>query len=236
MLVIYLQFWIERIVLALYTGSQLLPPEDNLTSTPWWRMMVFLQSQMVKNKHYQWALFGDSISAQIGNCYGKDFFNFAISGMSLVSLRAQLKALNQVKVRWERAIIAMGTNDAWYGISDENFLALMKEIITLLRIKGTAEIILIPAFYSSLAASINPLQAAPLKRVIEINHLLEQVARLENLPWESEGLLALYHDKVLKYDFTNDGVHLNREGCKIYQDFLFNLIGKYEGQRNPLET
>lgn len=227
MLAIYLQFWIERIVLAIYTGSPLLPPEDNLNFTLWWRGLVFLQTQLTRNKHYQWGLFGDSISAQIGNPYGKLFFNFAISGMSLVSLVPQLKALNQVEVRCERAIIAMGTNDAWYGISNERFSCLMKESISLLRLMGTAQIILIPAFYSSLAASINPLQAAPLKRVVEINSLLEEIAQIEKIPLETEGIFALYNDKVLKYEFTTDGVHLNQEGCQIYREFVGQIISKY---------
>ncbi|HLO50871.1 MAG TPA: SGNH/GDSL hydrolase family protein [Kamptonema sp.] len=220
MLAINPLIWIEKVFLGIYTGSQLIPPQDRLSSTLWWQLTVFYQTQISSKKQYKWVLFGDSISAHVGNSFGKDFFNFAISGMSLVSLVEQLKLLQQAEVKCDRAIVAIGTNDAWYGISDETFISLMKEAVFLLRTMGATQIVLIPAFYSTVAASFNPLRAAPFQRVDEINLLIHQVAQTENLSLEGEGIFALYADKSLKEDLTTDGVHLNQEGCQIYRQFL----------------
>lgn len=224
MLAINPLIWIEKKFLGIYTGSKLIPPQDCLSSTLWWKISVLYQTRITRNKQYKWVLFGDSISAHIGNPFGKDFFNFAISGMSLVSLVEQLRLLQKAQIKCDRAIVAIGTNDAWYRISDRTFLSLMKEAIFLLREMGTTEIVLIPAFYSTVAASFNPLRAGSLQRVDEINVLIHQVAKTEKLSLEGEGIFALYADKSLKEDLTTDGVHLNQEGCQVYQQFLLQII------------
>jgi lysophospholipase L1-like esterase len=93
-----------------------------------------------------------------------------------------------------------------------------------MRSQGNQQIVLIPAFYSTVAASLDPSLAAPLKRVEEINALIEQVAVTEKVPVAAEGIQALYQDNVLKDHLTTDGDHLNAEGLEIYRQALFKII------------
>lgn len=143
--------------------------------------------------------------------------------MSLVSLTAQLEALKKAGVKCDRAIVAMGTNDAWYGISHETFLFLMQETIALLRAMETNQIVLIPAFYSTVAATLNPLRAASIQRIDEINLLLDRAAASEKVTVASTENLALYCNGELREDLTTDGVHLNQQGCQIYREFLWEI-------------
>jgi len=88
----------------------------------------------------------------------------------------------------------------------------------------TKLIILIPAFYSTLAASYNPKSAGTIARVDEINVLIERVAAAEKVTVESRGIQALFKEKALNADLTIDGVHLNSKGLDIYRKFLLNLL------------
>jgi lysophospholipase L1-like esterase len=90
---------------------------------------------------------------------------------------------------------------------------------------GNKEIFLIPAFYSTVAASSDPTVAAPLSRVEQINALINQVAETEKVP-VAAGLAPLYENNALKESFTSDGEHLNAEGLKIYRQALLQILGK----------
>ncbi|WP_333411205.1 SGNH/GDSL hydrolase family protein [Microcoleus sp. T2B6] len=124
----------------------------------------------------------------------------------------------------EKSILAIGTNDAMYGISDEQFVSNLKQAIAVMRSLGTKQIILIPAFYSTLAASYNPKVAGTIARVDEINVLIERVAVAENVPVESQGIQALFKESALNADLTIDGVHLNAKGLDIYRKLLLNIL------------
>jgi lysophospholipase L1-like esterase len=93
-----------------------------------------------------------------------------------------------------------------------------------LRSLETKQIILIPAFYSTLAASYNPKSAGTIARVDEINVLIERVAAAEKVTVESPGIQALFKEKALNADLTVDGVHLNSKGLDIYRKVLLNLL------------
>lgn len=220
---IYPKRVVYKIVLALYTGSLLIPPKDNLSSTTWWRVAVWRQTRLTSRRQYQACLFGDSISAHLGNSFGQQVFNFALGGMSSISLCEQLKILVAAQVQCKKAIIAIGTNDAWYRISDDLFQMKMAEAIALARAMGASEVILIPPFYSTLAASLNPFLAGTITRVEEINALMRQVSAREKVSIAS-GIQALFNEQALKEDFTTDGVHLNAEGLKIYRQALLELL------------
>ncbi|WP_242054990.1 alpha/beta hydrolase [Nostoc flagelliforme] len=202
------------------------PPKDNVSSSPLGKIALQYQTLAAQNKQFSGCLFGDSISAGLGNTLGSGTFNFGLNGLSTISLLEQLKILIPTKVKCEKAIIAIGGNDAWYGASDELFSKNLQEAIALVRTMGTKEIFLIPAFYSTVAASSDPTVAAPLSRVEQINVLINQVAEAEKVPVAASGLAPLYENNVLKDNLTSDGEHLNAEGLKIYRQALLQILGK----------
>ena len=111
-----------------------------------------------------------------------------------------------------------------YEIKDTEFVENLRESLRLVKSLGSQQIILIPAFYSTLKASLNPMAAGPLSRVDEINRLIDQVATEEGIPTASQGLDVLYENNSLRSDLTFDGVHLNEAGKAIYRSFLKQII------------
>lgn len=208
----------------LYPNSSDVPPKDTLSSTLLWQLEVQYQILATQGKQYEGCLFGDSITAELGNSLGERTFNFALDGLSTISLVEQLKRLHTTPMKCQKAVIAIGGNDAWYNLSDELFSQKLKESIALVRSMDTPQIFLIPAFYSTVEASLDPSIAAPLKRVEEINTLIEKIAAIENIPVEAEGIQSLYEKNALKENLTSDGDHLNAEGLKIYRQALLNIL------------
>lgn len=202
------------------------PPKDDVSSSPLGKVALQYQTLAAQDKQFSGCLFGDSISAGLGNTLGSGTFNFGLNGLSTISLLEQLKSLIPTKVKCEKAIIAIGGNDALYKISDELFSKNLQEAIALLRTMATKEIFLIPAFYSTVAASSDPKVAAPRSRVEQINVLINQVAETEKVPVAAAGLAPLYENNVLKENLTSDGDHLNAEGLKIYRQALLQILSK----------
>ena len=99
----------------------------------------------------------------------------------------------------------------------------LKQAIAIMRSLEAKQIILIPAFYATLAASYNPKSAGTIARVDEINVLI-RVAAAEKVTVESRGIQALFKEKALNADLTIDGVHLNSKGLDIYRKVLLNLL------------
>ena len=215
---------ISKIGVAFYTGSLQHPPIDQLSSTIWWKISIQRQRRLIQNQQYKVGLFGDSITAPLGNSFGQENFNFAITAMSTRSLIEQLKVLVDSQVKCAMAVVAIGTNDAWYSIDDETFMQLMKEVVYLLQLIGTMRIVIIPAFYSTVAAANNPFLAGTLARVEEINALLRQVAVTENIYFADKEIQVLFENKALKANFTVDGVHLNSLGLRVYRQILLDII------------
>lgn len=216
---------VDNFISAYYpkTSSMQLP-QDNLSYTPIWQLEVQYQMLATSGKQYTTCLFGDSISAGLGNSLSGDSYNFALNGLSTISLIEQLKILIITGVKCKKAIVAIGTNDAMYGIKDDEFIEKMSSAIAIVKSLGTKQIFLIPAFYSTVAASLDPQQAGTIKRVDEINALLGKVAVTENVPLENESIQPLFKDNALKENLTRDGVHLNNEGLEIYRQALLKIL------------
>jgi len=216
------------IVLTLLAAAPLTalqaPRPDRLSSYPWWTAQITLQAQQNRGKTYQSCLFGDSISSGLGQTLGTYSVNFGTGGLSSVSLITQLEILRSAQVGCQQAIVAIGTNDAMYTIDDQDFVANLRKSLELVRSLGAQRITLIPAFYSTLEASQNPMAAGPLSRIDEINRLIDQVAQEEDVPLRGQGLEALYENNSLRSDLTFDGVHLNESGKTIYRSFLKPLL------------
>jgi len=199
------------------------PPTDTLSTIPFWKTMIDYQRSVSQGKQYQTCVFGDSISAQLGDSLGEQTFNFSLGGMSTVSLVEQLQYLAAGNVRCQTAIVAIGTNDAWYTIADAQFSQNLSQVIDHLRSHGTQRIVLLPAFYSTLAASKDPALAGSIERVEQINRLLNQVAAAKQVPVQTAAIQPLFEGKTLKQTLTFDGVHLNAEGLQIYRAALQKL-------------
>lgn len=200
-------------------------PTDNLITTG---VQLALKHQKHSgSKHYYSCLFGDSISAGVGNTLGKHTHNFALGGLNTVSLVKQLEKLDAASVKCQKAIIAIGANDAKDKISDELFVENLENAIALVHSMGAKRVILIPAFYSTVAASHNPNLAGTIPRVEEINVLINQVALKKKLPVAARGIQVLYKNRALKASLTHDGVHLNRKGIKIYRQVLLKILKYY---------
>ncbi len=201
------------------------PPQDRLPQISAWQALVQYQAIVSQGKQYQGCLFGDSISSALGNSLGEHRVNFAIGGMSTVSLIDQLQTLVAQQIQCQTVIIAIGTNDAWYHIDDMQFKQNMTRILALGRSLSAKNIYVLPAFYSTVAASHNPELAGPIPRVDEINALLREVAVTEQVPIADTLLLPLFEQKALKSTLTTDGVHLNAAGQTIYREALGQLLG-----------
>lgn len=210
-------------VLVLMNANQVEIPTDTLSSQPGWQDEVKYQAFVTQNRQYDTCLFGDSISSGLDNTLGDRTFNFALSGMSTISEIEQLKALTPVKVRCHQAIIALGTNDAAYRTMNDQFIKNMQQIISTVRQMGANRIILLPAFYSTVAASHDVSMAGTIERVEEINRLIRQVAVTEKVLISAAGIQSLYDGQALKENLTTDGVHLNADGRKSYRDALLKI-------------
>jgi lysophospholipase L1-like esterase len=223
----YKMGYLGRFMIAM-TGNNLIAPTDTLSSQPQWQDAVQYQQTVVDQQKFQVCLFGDSISAQIENTLGNDTFNFALPGMSTISQLEQLNALKSAQTQCETAIMAIGTNDAAYRTTPEQFERNLTQILTDLRQQmHTQTIILLPAFYSTVAASRDRSIAGTVERIELINQRIQQVAQRENIPVPSEVTAPLFSGQALQEDLTFDGIHLNLKGKQIYRTSLLRLINQY---------
>ena len=211
--------------LVMANANYLELPTDTLSSQSGWQDEVQYQVAVTQNTRIKTCFLGDSITSMLGNTLGDNSFNFAIGGMSAISQLEQLKFLTAAKVKCDRAIIALGTNDAIYKTMDEHFLKNMQQVIGIVKNDlGAKQVVLLPAFYSTFEASRNVSVAAPIKRVDRFNQLIRQVAVVEKLSVDDAAVQPLFEGKALKANLTSDGVHLNLDGKKIYREGLLKIV------------
>jgi GDSL-like Lipase/Acylhydrolase family len=202
-------------------------PTDTLASRPEWQNEVKSQLAIAQNQHYKVCLFGDSISSGLGYSLGEGSFNFAIAGMSSVSQLEQLKRLTAAGVKCETLLMALGTNDAAYRVTDGQFEKNMKAIVAQAKNQmGAQKVAMIPAFYSTVEASHDPSLAGPLHRVNRINGLIVKIAAQEKTILMNDGLEGLFEGQALKQTLTTDGVHLNPDGETIYRAALLKIMSR----------
>lgn len=210
---------------SLFAGSEIKPGQDNLSASPVWQAEVQYQIFASRGKQFSGCLFGDSVSAELGNSLGEGNFNFALNGLSAISLSQQLQLLAPIGVKCQKMAIAVGGNDAWYKLSSETFTSYLRTSIATARQMGTKEIFLIPGFYSTVAASHDPTISATNPEVDKINLLITQVATQENIPVIAKDLQILNQNNALKQEYSSDdGAHLNDEGIKIYRQALSKIF------------
>ena len=98
-------------------GHPNLSHSDNLTLSWLWKPTIQAQIQLSQGQTYKAFLWGDSISQGIH--FGDGTVNFALGGLSSISLVEQLKLHQAEKIQCPHAILAIGTNDAMYGRSED---------------------------------------------------------------------------------------------------------------------
>ena len=199
------------------------PPTDTLISQPGWRKVIAHQASSIRGK-YQGCLFGDSISQPLRTSLGRSNSNFALSGMSTVSLVVQLKLLTAANLQCTKVIIAIGTNDAFYKVQNLTLLENLKRIVALARKTGAEQIIFIPAFYASIATERDPDMADTNEQIKEVNALIENFGVIHHASVETTSTQELFMNQALKEDLTADGIHLNQDGLEKYRLSLLKLI------------
>jgi lysophospholipase L1-like esterase len=197
---------------------------DPLPALTWWWTKVNAQASASQNQQYATCLFGDSISSALEDTIGNGVMNFAMGGLSTVSLVEQLKIIQSSGVKCQTAVIAIGTNDAMYATRNETFVQNLTQIIGQVRNLGATQVVLLPAFYSTLPASFDPNLAGTIERVDEINALIRQVAVQSQVPVLTEVLQPLFRARSLRTDLTFDGVHLNEAGKTIYRGIMRQIV------------
>ncbi|HTL90600.1 MAG TPA: SGNH/GDSL hydrolase family protein [Leptolyngbya sp.] len=103
----------------------------------------------------------------------------------------------------------------------------MARIVALVRSLSAKHIYVLPAFYSTVAASQNPALAGSIQRVDQINTLLRNVTAEQQIPFEATALEPLFEQKALKTSLTTDGVHLNPAGEEIYRTILLQWVANH---------
>jgi len=112
---------------------------------------------------------------------------------------------------------------------DEQFMKNMQQIIrTVKNDMGAKQVVLLPAFYSTVEASRDVSVAAPIPRVDKFNQLIRQVAVAQSLSVDDAAVQPLFEGKALKANLTSDGVHLNLDGKKIYREALLKIVADFE--------
>lgn len=216
-------------ILVMANANYLEFPTDTLSSQSWWQDEVKYQVAVTQDTHIKTCFFGDSITSMLGNTLGNNSFNFAIGGMSAISQLEQLNLLTAARVRCDLAIIALGTNDAIYRTMDGQFMKNMQKIImTVKNDLGAKQVVLLPAFYSTVEASRDVSVAAPIPRVDKFNQLIRQVAVAQSLSVDDAAVQPLFEGKALKANLTSDGVHLNLDGKKIYREALLKIVADFD--------
>lgn len=213
-------------ILVLFDVNSLELPTDTLSSQAGWQDEVKYQVYVTQKSQINICIFGDSITAMLGNTLGNNTFNFAMGGMTTISQLEQLKFLTAVNVKCNKAIVALGTNDAIYKTRGIQYVRNLRKIVSTIGGQlGAKQVLLIPAFYSTVEASHNVMMAAPVERVEQIKKLTRQVATTEKIPIAEQEIQLLYEGQALKKNLTADGVHLNANGKKIYREALLKIIG-----------
>jgi lysophospholipase L1-like esterase len=203
-------------------GHPNLSHADNLTLSWLWKPTIQAQIQLSQDQSYKACLWGDSISQGIH--LGDGTVNFALGGLSSISLTEQLKLHRAAKIQCPHAILAIGTNDAMYGTPDQVVLQNLEQAIALVRAMGAVRVTLVAAFYATLPASQNTWLAGPNERIKEINHLIQQVAYKEQVEFVIDELQPLFDEGTLHLNVTHDGVHLNHHGQAILQQVIMALL------------
>lgn len=183
-----------------------------------WKELLAREAQAIasgQGSNHLSILLGDSISLwfpQEGLPSGKLWLNQGISGDTSGGILERLWAF--ADTRPDTIYLLAGINDLRRGLSDNEILWNQRAIVR--RLKAThpqAEIVI---------QSILPtrLTEIPNDRIGKINQKLAAIAREEGVRYMN--LNALFADRFgnLRSELTTDGLHLNQNGYRVWQQAL----------------
>ncbi|MDM8160806.1 GDSL-type esterase/lipase family protein [Labilibaculum sp. K2S] len=165
------------------------------------------------------AFLGDSLTE--GGCWEEYFPASEISNFGISGERSDEILFRLDKVLfWEpkKIFLMMGINDLGEGLSYENILANYQKIVSILKEHKHIELIvqsLLPTNDSLFkSANFNGM------KILELNYHLRDLCEKEKITYvDLYTAFSTYTYQLIK-DYTNDGLHLNEAGYRVWKNCL----------------
>lgn len=177
------------------------------------------------------VLMGDSITLWFTHDLlppGQTWLNQGISGEKTLGLLRRLHLLDQT--RPQAVFMMIGINDVLWDVSDATLLANSRLIMQDLRRQHPRSRVVVQSILPHAGASAtwegrDRLLAIPNGRIRRLNLELERIAAQEGATFLN--LYPLFADERgnLKMDLSTDGLHLNRDGYRVWSTALQLFIG-----------
>ncbi|AFY37990.1 lipolytic protein G-D-S-L family [[Leptolyngbya] sp. PCC 7376] len=161
------------------------------------------------------VLVGDSLSMWFPSDLlpeGKLWLNQGISGENTSQVLQRLNALD--RVRPETIYVMAGVNDLKQGASDATVLNNTRAIIRRLRYQHPYATIVLQSLLPTRMAYLSP------DRAIRLNNKLQAIAGEENAGYLNLHALFVDQEGKMRQDLSTDGLHLNRQGYKVWQQAM----------------
>ena len=173
---------------------------------------------------------GDSITM----FYDLDYFYYEYpvvnSGIAGNTTKDILENMEErvYKYNPNRIRILIGTNDIYFGLSNEETLSNISEIIKLIKENTSAEKIAIESIYpinNTNAPMISHQMVANRtnENIVFLNKKIEEICKKENIEYINTHDLLIDNDNNLKLEYTTDGLHISNLGYQI----ITNNLKKY---------
>ncbi len=150
---------------------------------------------------------------------GQNFVNHGISGYSSGEL------LDAMKQSWfalspEKVFICIGTNDLARDVSFEQILENIRKMVNYIRIYSSPEC---KIYLTSLFPTRhNPPRPNPV--IYKFNGALHELAIQCDCDYLHFNIFFTDENRMLKREFTNDGLHLNDQAYKKWVVLIKNLL------------
>ncbi|OKH17474.1 GDSL-type esterase/lipase family protein [[Limnothrix rosea] IAM M-220] len=161
------------------------------------------------------VLVGDSLSMWFPSDLlpeGKLWLNQGISGENTSQVLQRLDALD--RVRPETIYVMAGVNDLKQGASDTTVLNNSRAIIRRLRYQHPYATIVVQSLLPTRTDYLSP------ARAMRLNQKLQAIAAEENAGYLNLHALFVDQEGKMRQDLSTDGVHLNRQGYKVWQQAM----------------
>lgn len=151
---------------------------------------------------------------------GKHIINRGISGTTSGEI------LEYLSPRWleeepDQAFICLGTNDMAREIEDDAIIANLSEIIEKIKSYSNKESFRI--YVASLFPTLdNP--PRPNESINRLNTRIHQLADRHQQPYLHLNVFFRDEDNGLEKSFTDDGLHLNKKGYRLWAKLIESLV------------
>jgi lysophospholipase L1-like esterase len=151
---------------------------------------------------------------------GKDIVNKGISGASSREILDRFNA-EWVQDNPSRVFICLGTNDLARGVDDDSITGNLSSLVSHTReyLQPGAPRIYLTSLFPTLS---NP--SRPNDRIDRLNNRIHQLALSHGEPYLHLNVFFKDGENRLMPGFTDDGLHLNREGYKLWAGLIESLV------------